>query len=285
MHSVVPLFWAVIVIVIMTFCFAAVFVQGIEEYIDAQALVNVNVQGMKSYYNSLGMAILTLFMSITGGLSWWEAARPLLGVSLGYLFLFCGFVVLALIVAMNIFTGIFVNDALSLASMNRDMLALAEEERGRANEKLLRCLFKEADLDGSGELDLDEFEQFFANEDAKSTVASMGVANSNAAQMFKELDVDEDLTIDVEDFVSGCLGRLGKEQQREQVSETFRMMVLTTKHVKQITEEVSSLRTATQSLFTLLDDSHCSESGAVQGFRSSAFDHGGQRSIRARAST
>lgn len=136
--------------------FAVVFLQAVTLHLETAPPDDPNFEGMNTYFHSLPMALLTLFMTITGGISWWDVVKLFLDVSLVYVVLYALFVVIMLLAVMNIITGIFVSDAVERVSMDRDMVSEAETERNAHHIKVLRDLFYEIDKDGSNSITLDE---------------------------------------------------------------------------------------------------------------------------------
>jgi len=75
------LVWAVLVLLVIKFLFAVVFLHAVAEYIRDAPEFDPNVEEMKYYFGSLSMTMLTLFMSVTGGVDWWQVAQLLFHIS------------------------------------------------------------------------------------------------------------------------------------------------------------------------------------------------------------
>ena len=93
MSSAVPLFWALIFLMCFVFMFAVVFLEAVALHLESASADDPNYEGMSTYFSSLPMAVLTLFMTITGGVSWWDIVQLFFDVSTflcGALLFLCG---------------------------------------------------------------------------------------------------------------------------------------------------------------------------------------------------
>lgn len=115
----------------LVFIFSVIYVDGVATHISDAAVSEPDVDELRTFFGSVSMSLLTLLMSVLGGGSWWEVLRPLMKASpwLGLLFVLC--VLVTVLAAMNIITGVFVNDSLEAASMDRDLLIQVDMEDNR----------------------------------------------------------------------------------------------------------------------------------------------------------
>merc|ERR1712136_459580 len=153
----------------------------------------------------LDRSVLTLFMTITGGMSWDEVFDALLQIHFGYAFLLVFFIAVMALAGLNIIAGIFVNDAIEMAQMDRDIVIQTETEKNRAMVKELVVLFEEFDTDKTGTLTLRELTEAWTNPEVSARFRILGVEHMDAAALFRTLDVDESEEIDIKEFVTGCL--------------------------------------------------------------------------------
>ena len=83
--SLVPLLWAMVVLVAIIFGFSVLFLEAVSEYLsDAGEQDEDAVAEMMRFFDGMPMAMLSLFMSITGGVSWIEVVDVLLVVHTFY---------------------------------------------------------------------------------------------------------------------------------------------------------------------------------------------------------
>jgi len=120
---------------------------------------------LQELFGGLDRAVLTLFMSITGGISWDVPMQAMQNISVAYGILFVFFVAAMTLAALNVVAGIFVNDAIEMAQMDRDIMIHAEAERNKAMISELLELFIESDSDNSGTLTITELTEAWKNPD------------------------------------------------------------------------------------------------------------------------
>jgi len=190
--------------------FAVVFLEAVALHLESAPADDPNYEGMTTYFSSLPMAVLTLFMTITGGVSWWDVAKLFLDVSSFFVVVFALFVVIMLLAVLNIITGIFVSDAVDRASRDRDIMTDMKKERAAANMRVLRSLFHEMDKDRSGCLNLDELANMLQSDEIHSVMTMLDLEVSDAVSFFKLLDVDDSGRVEIDEFVMGCLRYMGK---------------------------------------------------------------------------
>jgi len=203
--SAVPLLWAGLILMAVMFFFAVVFLNGVADYISEATLADPSAQLLNIFFPDLAMTLLTLFMSITGGLDWWELQEVLLDVSLVYASIFVLFQLVTVLAALNIITGIFVNDAVEMARLDSDMKVQQEMEQNRRYLKTLHELFQEIDTKKHGVITLDDFKEQMGREDVIMLFAMLGLEVSDAVSFFSLLDVDGSVELEIDEFVMGCM--------------------------------------------------------------------------------
>merc|ERR1719440_2644954 len=121
--------------------------------------------------------MLTLFWSISSGLSWNEAMLPLMHHGLGVLAMaFVAYMAIATFSILNIVTGVFVNSAISAATLELDRTAITN----------LKTFFENADEDGSGTLEFKEFEKSLRTSSALSEcLRSLDIEAEHALMLFQ----------------------------------------------------------------------------------------------------
>merc|ERR1712176_1682525 len=66
-------------------------------------------------------------------------------------------------------------------------------------------IFEQADTDGSGKLDIGEFEQMLESKQVQAHFQTLGLHISDAWGMFRILDQDSSLTVNRNEFITGCV--------------------------------------------------------------------------------
>merc|ERR1712137_896549 len=109
-------------------------------------------------FGSTNNAILTLFMSVSGGMDWGEALKALTPLPLHNKVLFIGFIFFSIIAMLNIVTGMFVESVIGAAAMDRDNMIQERQSEARQYLHIMLELFGELDVNGTNSLSLEEFE-------------------------------------------------------------------------------------------------------------------------------
>jgi len=131
MRSLIPLVWVVFFLVLIIFIFAVIFVTGVISYLDDAPLDDTTAETLRVFFPSVSMAVMTLFMSVTGGVNWWEMEETFLEVSWIYGVLLVVFICVMIIAALNTVTATFVTDAIELAGMDKEISAHANLQHRR----------------------------------------------------------------------------------------------------------------------------------------------------------
>ena len=204
-HSVGPLIWACVLILGLLYMASLFFLNGVSEYLMSGGSDLQAVGVLQSYFGSLESTLLTLFMSISGGVSWEVLVSVLMKIHVAYGFLFVVFIACMQFAALNIIAGIFVNDAIEMAQRDRHIVLQAESTRNKSLVSDLKKLFLEFDTDQSGTLTLEEFMQAFQNPAVQARFRFLGVEITDAESLFEMLDTAETDEILVDEFVNVCL--------------------------------------------------------------------------------
>lgn len=186
------------------FIFSVIYFDGVATHISDAAVSEPDVDELRTFSGSMSMSLLTLLMSVLGVGSWWEVLRPLMKASPWLGLLFVPFVLVTVLAAMNIITGV-VNDSLEAASMDRDLLIQMDMEDNRNLLLKLRAVFNTMDEDGGGTITEDEFNTHIQSDEVKHIFNQLGLDTVDAAKFFAILDTDGNSALEIEEFVMGCL--------------------------------------------------------------------------------
>mmetsp|Transcript_46470 Transcript_46470/g.123417 ORF Transcript_46470/g.123417 Transcript_46470/m.123417 type:complete len:635 (-) Transcript_46470:100-2004(-) len=204
-HSLVPLMWSCFVLVWIFYLVGIVLIYGVANYVGGGEADGDTVDELDSLFGGLHWAMLTLFMSITGGVNWTTVVTPMFTVDLFYGFLIILFMVGMTLAMLNIIAGIFLNEAIDSAQMNRHIVAQAQISRDRVMFTELVKLFKQFDKDQSGSLTLDELADAWELHDLGAQFRYLGIEFVDAVSLFQTLDVDSTEMVEIDEFVMGCL--------------------------------------------------------------------------------
>jgi len=203
------LLWAVVVLTILVFLFSIVFMNATAQYISDARPGDEYVEDMKVFFGSLFMTMLSLFMVVSGGVDWWDIAKILLEIHVGYALIFLGFIIITVLAVLNVISAVFVNDALEGARKDYSLRTQAELEDTAFMVERLTAIFQEVENGAgsmvSGVISQRHFVLQMEREDVKMQLALLGFYFSDGLNFFKLLDVDRNGHLAIEEFVMGCL--------------------------------------------------------------------------------
>lgn len=209
-NSLAALLWSSMLIGLLVFVFAMIFVTGVSTYVENAAQGDAHVEVLRTHFNSLPSAMVTLFIAFLGEVEFRDLIEVLFEVHPAYcatFFLFILFVALAL---TNIISGIFVTETFEMAQQDREIRQRGVQVRAKKNLKMLRMLFREMDSTGTGRLGREDFDASCQSAEVQSLFSFFKFDIVDAGSFFTLLDVDGDGYVDIEEFIVGCLRMYGK---------------------------------------------------------------------------
>eukprot|EP00929_Paragymnodinium_shiwhaense_P086789 TRINITY_DN4721_c0_g1_i1.p1 TRINITY_DN4721_c0_g1~~TRINITY_DN4721_c0_g1_i1.p1 ORF type:complete len:619 (+),score=92.21 TRINITY_DN4721_c0_g1_i1:190-2046(+) len=204
MGTIKQVIWAFFLILCLMFVFAVIFGQVVSNarWSDPQVM---EAEGMRLFWGDLSACMYTLYLSVSGGVDWVEAAQPLEDLGTTVFLSFILYVALAQWVVLNVITGCFCESA---AEASRKDVGLAVQAHRCDRDKFLhRCktIFQSIDMDGSGQIDVHDMKPFLDTEPAHALFAALEIGVDDAKELFDLLDEDGTQVIDLEEFMFGCL--------------------------------------------------------------------------------
>jgi len=203
-YSIRPLFWSMVVIIMMTYIVGLYFTQlvtGMRTEHDTMQVIysdedELVYQQLEILFGNLYKSTLTLFQGISGGHDWDTVVRPVLDlISPWAALLLVLYISFAILAVMNVVTGLFVESAMERAQEVRQSTLVAK----------IRRVFASLDLDTSGCISSSEFEAHAEDPVVADYFQAMDIAPSEAKCVFSMLDSDGSGIIDFEEFMHGCL--------------------------------------------------------------------------------
>lgn len=214
-NGLVSLVWAMVLVFLFSYITAVFLTDIIQSYKTnvgfdpanlelAEVWVGDAEQFMDLYFGSVGKCMLTLFQIITLE-SWTNGiARPAEAIVPGVIWIFLAFVLFMCFGLMNIVVGVFVEGSISTAAADAEhKLALKEAAFHRLLSEL-REVFALTDVDGNGQLTLEEFTRMKDDERIVKLMAEMDMVLS-IEQFFEALDLDGQGSVTIDEFVQGVL--------------------------------------------------------------------------------
>merc|ERR1711988_1848312 len=117
----------------------------------------------------------TLFISVTGGISWYEISDPLFEIAWSTGLIFCFYIFFTVFAMLNIITGIFLESSLNASKSDHDEVIAEQLHAEDSALKGMKKIFEEADNDTSGEITEEEFLVHLGNQSLKAHLASIGI--------------------------------------------------------------------------------------------------------------
>lgn len=160
---------------------------------------------IKKHYGSIARSMFTLFMSVSGGMDWSEAAGPLKEVHWLLEYVFAGYIFFTVFCCLNIVTGIFVDNATELRAADEETMcadALSERRRWIKEVVELFSQFGAADDDG---MSFELFQEKLTDIKVQSLFRNLGINTdlTSARELFDLFDFNEGGMIDIDEFATG----------------------------------------------------------------------------------
>jgi len=213
------LFWTCIVIFLVTYVFAVV----------GLATLVVDLQAQRATHpDPAEVEVLDGLLRIMGGLD--RLMASLVQILLGDSFhaftretqrfvpwawvYFYAYTAIAVVVLMNLVTGIIVENAMETSKADHDHMASEKEAKRRKDINRLQRLFKTLDTDGSGTLSWDEFKHSFDDPEMNRYWAVLDFQEEDCAELFRLL-ADEDGEITPQEFLEALFRMSGAAQSKD----------------------------------------------------------------------
>jgi len=221
LHSIVytlrSVFWALLLMLMIFYGFGVAFTQAAGDHrrdkeqemkskqSDDMEKWEVERENLDKYWQDLPTSMFTLFQSVTSGINWAEAANPLRTIGSHWVWFFIFFIVFMVWVVVNVITGFFCQSAIESAQHDMDLATAQLISKWQENKKFLESIFIAMDTDNSGMVTLKELEACLQNEQMQAYLSSLGIEAVDAWTLLKLLDVNESGTVELEEFILGCM--------------------------------------------------------------------------------
>eukprot|EP00927_Polykrikos_kofoidii_P001271 TRINITY_DN10459_c0_g1_i7.p1 TRINITY_DN10459_c0_g1~~TRINITY_DN10459_c0_g1_i7.p1 ORF type:complete len:495 (+),score=62.49 TRINITY_DN10459_c0_g1_i7:970-2454(+) len=204
--------WCLCVVVFIIYMFAIFFLQGVSEHFQGP---NTDESGerdanLRKFYGTVPQAMVTLFMTISGGIDWGDALDPLLHLYWFYQPVFLLYLFFMYFCVLNVMVGAIVANTAEISSRDRQTCVKHELARITEYARKVRTFFSEADTDSSGLLSWEEFEKYLSDPNVKAYFQALELDVSQAHVLFKLLDTDNSNQVGLEEFFDGCLRLKGQ---------------------------------------------------------------------------
>eukprot|EP00929_Paragymnodinium_shiwhaense_P116445 TRINITY_DN8599_c0_g1_i1.p1 TRINITY_DN8599_c0_g1~~TRINITY_DN8599_c0_g1_i1.p1 ORF type:complete len:779 (+),score=176.52 TRINITY_DN8599_c0_g1_i1:131-2467(+) len=209
---VMSLFWASVVIALVLLVFSLFFVQAMAIYWrehsggGEDALSQIQRDDITFYFGTVYRAMVTL-LEICVGHGDWEGKYLLIsdtGIWNANLFIF--FTVFFTVAVWNIVTSVFLENTIRVSQPDREAELLEKHRHDVEDAKELMRILRMADVDRSGMVSLDEFEEFMTNETFREYFDMRGIDVKDTEMFFHMIATSTGCDeVDLEAFVGSCL--------------------------------------------------------------------------------
>lgn len=194
--SMTSFIWTCVLLMLLVYMLAVYMVMMAADTLEKTDLSKTNKDDIRTYWGSIGSAVLSLYWSITGGQDWGDLVNPLVEGSGHQIhnLVFSLYIAFSTMVIMNLVTGVFVEGA---ARLNRD-------DKDRELARMARKTFhlKEG---RSEEMTKSEFDQHIINGDFDTYLEALDLNRDTANDLFELIDTDQNLSVNLSEFVDGCM--------------------------------------------------------------------------------
>jgi len=204
------LFWSAVLMAIILYLFATMLTQAVLEYLMLQqGTLNEEQDRLRDVFGTTARTVYFLFQAVSGGTNWARDVDLLFQLEIIYVFVFIIYVMVTAFALLNVVTGFFCESAIEMAAADREQMVV---EMLREKEKLIKefqHVFDEIDVNQSGEIELEELEEFLGHDSMQAYLSHLHISTSGAWNIFKLLDKDKTGSVTIEEFVEGLLSLKG----------------------------------------------------------------------------
>lgn len=212
--SLSSLAWALVLLIMLMCWFSILLLHGVTHYLRYGNDTQV-VNELQYWYGSDMDTMFTLLLAISGGVDWNELVVPLNAISPFYKVVFSFYVVFVWIGVLNVLTSVFVERAREASSLDRDLVIQAEMRQNAAFIREMREIFENADADGTGSISWSKFKEYMQHEQVQAYFATQELDTSEAHELFRLLAAGDSNTVDIEEFVMGCMRLKGQAKSAD----------------------------------------------------------------------
>lgn len=169
---------------------------------------------VQEHFGDVAKALLTLFQVMTLD-SWTAIARPLMKYSDVVAPFFIGFILIAVLSLGNLVTAVIIKIAEEMAAQDEEMASREKREASMREIEDLKEIFLEIDMDKSGKLSKDEYEEALeSNQRVQIKFDLLGIGVDEREEVFDLLDTGNG-EITVEQFANGLRDMQGEAKAKD----------------------------------------------------------------------
>jgi len=233
------LFWTLMLLLMVFYCFSVIITQSVSDYCRSELHFNgVSCPPeLLKHWSGIAESMLTLFLSISGGLSWGEALQPLRPVGATPFIAVNVYIVITIFAILNVVTGVFCNTAIESAGADREIAIMKQMKKQENQTQTLKDIFDEIDLDCSSEINLQELKNALKSQKLRTFMNSIGINTEDVWTLFMTVDTDGSGEISLDEFVHGCMQLQGPAKGLQVARMSYENTVMRGE-IKKIRDEV-----------------------------------------------
>lgn len=205
LHTPKSLFWALVLLVLIVYVFALIFTQSVADHCMEYELPPAHDEASLVYFGSLLTTMLSLFMTVTDGVSWEKVIAPLEAISPVWAFFFLFYVAFTYFAVLNVLTGVFCQSAIESAQNDHATAVQSMIANKEAHLTKVRLLFNQLGSDENSVITFRQFEEKINSDEVREYFETLGLDVWDAWSFFKLLDRDGGGSVEIEEFLKGCL--------------------------------------------------------------------------------
>jgi len=205
LHSGSALFWTTVLFSFIIFVFSIYFMQTTTFFLATHGVLGKNSAKLIEHWGSVAKSSYTLFLCMSGGISWVEISAPLLKIHWVHTAMLSFYMFFMTFVVTNIVMGIFVDSVIQSAQGDREEVVEVHMNEQSSALSQLREIFLDADEDGNRMITLEEFQERAKDPMVWANLLSLGLEVSEARGLFNLLDMDGSGSVGIEEFLMGCM--------------------------------------------------------------------------------
>mmetsp|Transcript_88542 Transcript_88542/g.277265 ORF Transcript_88542/g.277265 Transcript_88542/m.277265 type:complete len:621 (+) Transcript_88542:99-1961(+) len=230
-HSVHTLFWALLLLFVIIYCFATTFTQASTEFLSNHkelGYANItqfcnddgtarpsfasyrHVCELATYWGNLPKSLYFLYACLSGGVNWTYVVTSLSHADWTFAALFMIYISVSFFGVLNVVTSVFVECAMASTQHFMDLKIQEANNQKKVHLNHLREVFRDVDTDSTGEIAIVEMEELLKNDHLSSYLESIDIRKDDAMLLFQLLDKDGSGLISIEEFCEGCMRLKGE---------------------------------------------------------------------------
>merc|ERR1740123_1197015 len=120
-------------------------------------------QELLRYFGGLFTTMASLYQAISGGEDWSNVLKPLVVLGGAYQCVFYMFITFSMFAMLNVVTSVFVDSTMQRSQNDREFVVDSELAGKRQFIELMKAVFEELDIAGSGKIEISMLEEHMNN--------------------------------------------------------------------------------------------------------------------------